>query len=80
MFATIRKWGNSQGIRIPKGILEMASLHENDEVSMNAEKGRIVIELVKQRHRTLDERFAGYSGAAQSQEWETGASTGKEVW
>ena len=31
MQATIQKWGNSQGIRIPKAFLDALNMAENDE-------------------------------------------------
>lgn len=34
MQATIQKWGNSQGIRIPKAFLEAVGMTENDCVSL----------------------------------------------
>ena len=48
--------GNSQGIRIPKPLLEQAGLH--DEVELHAEEGRIVIAAVRQAR-------AGWAEAAQ---------------
>jgi len=41
MKARIVRIGNSQGIRIPKPLLEQAGLE--DEVELHAERGRIVI-------------------------------------
>ena len=35
MQATIQKWGNSQGIRIPKAFLEALGMKENDVVELN---------------------------------------------
>ena len=29
MYATIQKWGNSQGLRIPKALLDAVGLREN---------------------------------------------------
>jgi len=34
--------GNSQGIRIPKSILETASMRENDKVEIIPEQGDII--------------------------------------
>ncbi len=34
MQATIQKWGNSQGIRIPKAFLEAVGMGENDLVEI----------------------------------------------
>ena len=38
MCTTIQKWGNSHAIRIPKAILEMAELNENDKVKIKGSK------------------------------------------
>ena len=34
MYATIQKWGNSQGLRIPKALLDAIGLRENDRVEL----------------------------------------------
>ena len=34
MYATIQKWGNSQGLRIPRPILESLGIRENDRVEL----------------------------------------------
>jgi antitoxin MazE len=78
MYTTIQKWGNSQAIRIPKAILEMASLHENDKVEMKVEAGHLVILPVK-KHLTLQERIAEYNAAYACSEWDTGKPEGNEV-
>ncbi|MCL6558736.1 MAG: AbrB/MazE/SpoVT family DNA-binding domain-containing protein [Firmicutes bacterium] len=80
MLATIRKWGNSQAIRIPKAILEDAALHENDKVEVNVENGCIVIRRINKKHKTLEERLAGYTGDYRCTEWDTGDIQGKELW
>ena len=43
MYGTITKWGNSQGIRIPKGALVAARLQENDDVEIIADKETITL-------------------------------------
>ena len=80
MYTTIQKWGNSQAIRLPKGILEVAALHENDKVEIKAENGCIIIRHANKKHKTLEERLAGYNGDCTSAEWDTGSPNGKEVW
>lgn len=80
MLATIQKWGNSQAVRIPKGILEDAALHENDRVEINVERGHIIIKRVNiKRHRTISERLKGYNGGYACTEWNTGRPEGNEV-
>ena len=34
MYATIRKWGNSNGLRFPKALLDAIGLKENDRVEL----------------------------------------------
>ncbi|MGB4505455.1 MAG: AbrB/MazE/SpoVT family DNA-binding domain-containing protein [Syntrophaceticus sp.] len=78
MYTTIQKWGNSQAIRIPKAILEMANLCENDQVQIKVQDGNLLIIPVK-KHKTLAERIAEYKGDYQCSEWDTGEPSGKEV-
>ena len=78
MYTTIQKWGNSQGIRLPKAILEMANLNENDTVKLKVEDGKVIIVPAK-KHISLKERIAEYEGDYQPCEWDTGLSIGKEV-
>ncbi|MGF7184812.1 antitoxin MazE [Desulfitispora alkaliphila] len=78
MFTTIQKWGNSQGIRIPKALLEIAELNENDKVQLKVEDGNLIIIPVKKR-KTLEERIAEYHGEYSCHEWDTGKPRGKEV-
>ena len=44
MRATISKWGNSLGLRIPRGLAEDAGLAEGSVVELRLEDGRIVAE------------------------------------
>ena len=46
MATTIQKWGNSQGLRFPKSILEEAQIQVGDEVSLSVQDGKIVVEPV----------------------------------
>jgi len=78
MYTTIQKWGNSQAVRLPKALLEMANLNENDKVEIKVHEGNLIISPVK-RHRTLKERMAGYKGDYQCYEWDTGKPEGEEV-
>jgi len=79
MYATIQKWGNSHAIRLPKRILEMAALQENEQVEIKTENDQIIIKRVGKRHKTLEERLIGYVGEDMCAEWQTGKPQGKEV-
>ena len=78
MRGTIQRWGNSQGIRLPKGALSTARLRENDEVEIIATEQAITIRKAR-RFASLDALFAGYAGDYQPAEFDTGADVGREV-
>lgn len=78
----IIKWGNSQGIRLPKHILDSANLADNDVVEIIAKKDSIIIKKVKTKkaHKTIQERFEGFSGEYEPTEIDWGKPEGKELW
>jgi antitoxin MazE len=80
MQSTIQKWGNSQAIRLPKAILEIAGLTENEQVQIAAEPYKITIrKAAARKRRTLAERLEGFEGEYTGQEWNTGSPAGREV-
>lgn len=44
MLSKVIKWGNSQGIRIPKNLLENSQIKVGEEVDITAEDGKIILE------------------------------------
>ncbi|PPK59874.1 antitoxin MazE [Malaciobacter marinus] len=48
MTAKISKWGNSQGLRVPKDIMESLQLHIGDNVNITIVDGKAIIEPIKQ--------------------------------
>lgn len=81
MQATIQKWGNSQGIRIPKAFLEALGMSENDVVELDRVDNNIVIRKVKKRTElTLDDIFKDYNDEDMAEKFDWGAPVGKEVW
>jgi antitoxin MazE len=55
MRAQIIKIGNSQGIRIPKTVLEQTGL--KDEVELEVEDNKIIIRSIKQPRQGWEESF-----------------------
>lgn len=88
MYATIQKWGNSQGIRIPKSLLEALGIRENDRVELLQERDAITIKKADAApHKTLEERLTAFYGKPvgeisriQSQEVYWGHAEGNEAW
>lgn len=61
MVATIVKWGNSQGIIIPKAFMEECDFKVDEKVSMEVRNKELVIRPAF-RHKTLEERTAECGG------------------
>lgn len=82
MLMQLKKWGNSQGLRLSKDLLSAAGIGVEDSVNVNVEHSRIVISRAD-RHRTLEERMkdAGLSKMPNYKEfnWES-SPVGREVW
>ena len=82
MVTKVQKWGNSQGIRFAKAVLEDAQIRVGDEVSVTAESGRIVIEpLTKVRGRyDLKDLVSRMPKGYRAREADWGEPVGKEAW
>jgi len=82
MITTIQKWGNSQGVRLPKNILENANMLETFEVEIISEKNNIIIRplTVKKKHKCIQELFAGYDEEYKTKEIDWGSPKGDEIW
>ncbi len=82
MQVKIQKWGNSQGIRIPKHVLESARLKEADSVEIMVEDENIIIRKAAPdfKHKTIEELFEGYEGDYEPIEIDWGKPVGREIW
>ncbi|MGI6585137.1 MAG: AbrB/MazE/SpoVT family DNA-binding domain-containing protein [Gracilibacteraceae bacterium] len=80
--AKVQKWGNSQGVRIPKYILEKAKLNEGDAVEISVEDDKIVIFRPKRQPKqyTISELFENYKAEYKPEEPDWGKPVGKEEW
>lgn len=80
MDAQIKVWGNSQGIRLPKAMLDELNIGVDDYVNIEVKNGSIVINK-RFKHKTLEERYADFvEEIEQIQEFDWGEPVGKEVW
>lgn len=61
MQTNIRRWGNSQGIRLTKEILAQMDLQENDTVGINICDGKMTVEKInKPKYLNLAERLEAF--------------------
>jgi antitoxin MazE len=94
MVGVIQKWGNSHAIRLPKTILELALLKENDCVQIIAEENQIIIKKAepatfKPLNQYLEEYFnkdietilkEAEESDEDSEEIDWGEPMGREIW
>ncbi len=79
MEARLQRWGNSDGIRIPKSILKSLGLKTNDKVNLDYLDDKIIISKPKKKI-LLEEKFANYKGENLAKEFEWDNPKGKEIW
>ncbi|MDR4493870.1 MAG: AbrB/MazE/SpoVT family DNA-binding domain-containing protein [Nitrospirales bacterium] len=82
MLTKMQKWGNSQGLRFPKAILEEASMEVGDEVKVSVRGRKIIIEPVKKVRGRYDlkELVSRMPKNYQVEEVDWGVPVGKEEW
>ena len=84
----IRRWGNSQGIRLSKEKLAQMNLQENDTVGINICDGKMTVEKVnKPKYLNLTERLEAFYKrpideiyVESTQEVDVGDPKGNEIW
>ncbi len=79
MQVTMRKWGNSIGVRIPAGILTELNLSAEKKVDVRAEAGRIIIEPIIDSQETLEQLLGEITPDNVHSEIDFGQPVGKEL-
>lgn len=80
MITNVQKWGNSQGVRIPKSILNELNITNGQELDLSVVDGAILIKRIEQRRKSIEELFEGYDGEYKCEEVDWGEKVGKEEW
>ena len=76
--AALRSWGNSQGIRIPKSVLDKLGLKVSDLLDISVEDNSIVLRKAF-KHKTFEERLAAYDGEISVLDFDWGNPEGSEM-
>ena len=82
MLSKVQKWGNSQGLRFTKTLLQEAQINVGDEVNVSVQEGRIIIEPVTKVRGKYDlkELVSRMPQEYHVEELDWGEPSGKEVW
>lgn len=75
----MQKWGNSQGFRIPKALLNTLNWNEKYKFNITMQDNSIVITPAEKEEITLKKLFENYDGTYEPAEIDWGTPLGKEV-
>ena len=80
MIAAIKKWGNSQGLRFSREMLEQLDISVNDEVNIEVIDQKIIISKAYPKKVDIEELFKNYKGTYETEEFDWGENVGDEIW
>ena len=80
MLSKVQRWGNSQGLRLSKQVLENAEINVGDEVQVIPQKGRIVIRRANKKKFDLAEMVSRMPKDYKVIEESFGKPLGREEW
>lgn len=80
MQVSLQKWGNSQGIRIPKSIVNEMNLDKNQKFVLTIEDEKIILTKQQENISLIRELFENYEIENNQREFEWGKPRGNEVW
>jgi len=67
MVSRVSKWGNSQGVRISKKLLQSVNIKLSDEVEIKAKDGILLV--IPSAKKSLDWYLEGYDDEADRFDW-----------
>jgi antitoxin MazE len=80
MVTKVQKWGNSQGLRLPKQILDLANIAVGDQVELIIGDREIVVKKVPRAKYDLAELVSRIPKGYTVREVDFGPAVGKEEW
>ena len=79
MQTRVQKWGNSLGVRIPRGLAEEVGLVAGTEVSLSSKDGQLVVMPALPTRLSLDDLLAGVSESNIHSSIDMGSAVGAEI-
>jgi antitoxin MazE len=80
MLSKVQKWGNSQGLRLPRQILALADIEVGDDVEIIVGEHQIVVKKVGRPKYDLAELVRRIPKGYKAKEVSIGPPVGKEEW
>lgn len=80
MIAQVKAWGNGQGVRFSKELLDTIGVHVDEFLDVQIKDGSIILTKTF-KHKTLEERAAEFQGKiGPYEEFPWGEAEGREQW
>lgn len=77
----VQKWGNSNGVRIPKVYLEALNIKSGDPINIVRDENKIIITKAEREKASLKQRIKKYVGSdVDDEEFTWDEAKGKEIW
>lgn len=77
----VQKWGNSNGVRIPKVHLEALNIKSGDPINIVRDENKIIITKAEREKASLKQRIKKYVGSdVDDEEFTWDEAKGKEIW
>ena len=80
MRVSVRKWGNSLALRIPKSIATDSRINHGSVVEVSVVRGKLVVAPLPSPRYTLDQLLKGVTKRNRHSETDTGTPVGRESW
>lgn len=80
MVSKVQQWGNSQGVRLPKNVLDLAHIAVGDEVEILVDDHQILVKKVSRAKYNLAELVSRIPRDIKIKEVNFGPPVGKEEW
>ncbi len=80
MLSKVQKWGNSQGLRLPRQILALADIEVGDDVEIIVGEHQIVVRKVCRPKYDLADLVRRIPKGYKAREVSLGPPVGKEEW
>jgi antitoxin MazE len=79
MVTKIQKWGNSLGVRLPRGLANEAHVAEGSEVDVQVRRGDIVLRPVRRKKYRLADLLAQITPENLPEKVDMGPPVGREL-
>lgn len=77
--ASLKKWGNGQAVRIPKGVITKLGWSRDENVELITINDKLIISKVEEKVSTLQKLFEGYTDTYKPELVDFGEPIGKEL-